>query len=464
MTKNINNLKTFTVLTPSEYILNISKDYAIYVCESRGIPRIQDGLKAAQRKAIWLMRNRTDKIKTVALSGAMIESELYLHGDASAQDTIGKLAAPYINNIPLIQGEGQFGTRIAPVEGIGAARYTYVKKGKAMESLVLPDIDIVPLVENHDGSNVEPAFFLPIIPLILINGISGIAVGWSTSAIRRDVYDVIDACIDALKGKKVKQLKPYYHRYDMDIKHIAGNQWSFSGKVEIPDASTIRVKELPIDMSLPQFKEKLDEMEDKDAIISYTDRSTSDIDIIIKMPRGSVKGWTVDQALKFLKLIQKKTEFITSVNWNLDGMTRFDTAEQVVEEFVQWRLNWYVKRYEKMLEDAVSRWNYLQAIIACFDAKVPEKINKLKNKGEVTSEVKKVTADYELEDSALDRIVSMPSYRWAKEYYDETLKKITEVETEITEYNDILESEERRKDIYISELQALRKIKFYDIK
>ena len=120
----------------SDYILDTSREYSIYVCENRAIPKVADGLKDAQRKALWLMRNKNEKIKTVALAGQMISENLYLHGDQSAAGSISMLAAPYVNNVPLLDGIGSFGTRVAPVEGIGAPRYTYVKRGKAAQELM----------------------------------------------------------------------------------------------------------------------------------------------------------------------------------------------------------------------------------------------------------------------------------------------------------------------------------------
>ena len=122
--------------TASNYILDTSREYSVYVCENRAIPKVADGLKDGPRKALWLMRNKSEKIKTVSMSGEMISSGLYLHGDASASGAISMLAAPYCNNIPLIEGIGAFGTRVAPVEGIGAPRYTYVKKNKAADMLL----------------------------------------------------------------------------------------------------------------------------------------------------------------------------------------------------------------------------------------------------------------------------------------------------------------------------------------
>jgi len=166
--------------TTSDYIKDTSRDYSIYVCEQRAIPNVSDGLKDSQRKALWTIRNKSEKIKTISLAGEMISGGLYLAGDTSAAMAISMLAAPYVNNVTLLDGIGAFGTRVAPVEGIGAPRYTYVKKNKSSDMLLYKDLDIVPVKDNYDGSTKQPEHFLPLIPLVLLNGVSGIAVGWST--------------------------------------------------------------------------------------------------------------------------------------------------------------------------------------------------------------------------------------------------------------------------------------------
>jgi DNA topoisomerase-2 len=84
----------------TEYIKSTSRDYSIYVCQSRGIPSICDGLKDAQRKALFVIKPKTDKIKTISLAGELISSNIYLHGDASAAETLSLMAATYCNNVP----------------------------------------------------------------------------------------------------------------------------------------------------------------------------------------------------------------------------------------------------------------------------------------------------------------------------------------------------------------------------
>ncbi len=101
--------------TSSDYISRISREFGLYTLDKRAIPAMSDGLKSGQRTALWLMRHREGKLKTMALAGQMIASELYVHGDTSAADAISMLAGPYCNNRPLFHGIGAFGTRAEPV-------------------------------------------------------------------------------------------------------------------------------------------------------------------------------------------------------------------------------------------------------------------------------------------------------------------------------------------------------------
>lgn len=443
----------------SDYILDTSREYSIYVCESRAIPKVADGLKDAQRKALWLVRTRSDKIKTVSLAGEMISSNLYVHGDQSAAGAISMLAAPYVNNVPLLEGIGSFGTRVAPVEGIGAPRYTYVKRGKAAMELMFKDLDIVPVKENYDGSTMEPVHFLPIIPTVLLNGVSGIAVGWSTEILPRSLKSLIDATIAVLDGKKIKRISPSYELYNVDVKHLEGNSWEFAGKVSIVDTSTVRVTELPPELTLEKFKERLNAMEDEAKINTYIDRSTDAIDITVKFARGAIKGWTEERIIDFLKLKQKKTERIVVIDWNGRSIRQYESAEQLIGEFVEWRLKWYEARYQNMLDNDEYELRFWKGIKACFDGKLPDRLRGFKSRTELQDNISSLTTKLKLDDQQLDRIASLPSYRWVKEAYDQVLLKIKELEASIKEHKAILKDPERRKAIYREELEALKKAK-----
>ena len=322
-----------TTMTPSEFIKSTSRDYSIYVCQSRGIPSVCDGLKDAQRKALFIMKPKGEKIKTVSLAGEMISSNIYLHGDASAAETLSLMAALYCNNVPFLHGIGAFGTKVGPTDW-GAPRYTYLKKYAMTDSLVYPDYDIIPLKENYDGSVMEPKNFLPLIPLVLLNGISGIAVGWSTDILPRSLDDLIAATLAALDGKTPTTLAPRYDYLSCGVRNLGGNAWEFTGKVRF-DGNTIWVEELPPDLTLEKFKARLNQMEDEEKIQTYIDRSTKEIKIEVRFKRGTINDWTEEKAIDFLKLRSKTTERIVVLDWDGNSIKQYETAEQLVREFVE---------------------------------------------------------------------------------------------------------------------------------
>jgi DNA gyrase/topoisomerase IV subunit A len=443
----------------SQYILDTSREYSIYVCESRAIPKVADGLKDAQRKALWLMKSRQDKIKTISLAGEMISSGLYLHGDQSAAGSVSMLAAPYVNNVPLLEGIGSFGTRVAPVGGIGAPRYTYVKRGKAAAELMFTDMDIVPTKENYDGSTIEPVHFLPLIPTVLLNGVSGIAVGWSTEILPRSLRTLIDATLGVLDGKKLKRIPPSYELYDVKVDHLEENSWEFTGRLEIQDTSTIRITELPPELTLEKFKERLNAFEDENKISGYTDRSTDTINITIKMARGSVKDWSENRAVEYFKLKQKKSERIVVIDWNGSSIRQYDSAEKLIQDFVEWRLGWYETRYQNKLNKDDYELNFWKGVKLCFDDKLPARLGGIKSRAELDQDVKTVTTRLKLDDKRVDRIVNLPAHRWTRDAYGEVLARIKDLESNIKEYKRILKDPLERKAIYRSEVEALKKVK-----
>jgi DNA gyrase/topoisomerase IV subunit A len=445
--------------TTSDYIKDSSREYSVYVCENRAIPKIADGMKDGPRKAMWLMKSRADKIKTVSLAGEMISSNLYVHGDQSAAMSISMLAAPYVNNIPMLEGIGTFGTRVAPVEGIGAPRYTYVKKNKASELLLFQDLDIVPLKDNYDGSNKEPQHFLPLIPLVLLNGTSGIAVGWSTVILPRNLKKLINATQQALEGKAPKGLEPSFDYLNVKVGNLGPNMWQFSGRVDIIDTSTCRITELPPGLNLENMKKRLNKLEEEGKIHTYTDKSTKVIDIMVKFKRGEIKDWEEDDAVDFFKLKEKITERIVVVDWSGNRIKQYDSPEQVVKEFVKWRLGWYTTRYQKKLDDDNYELKYWQGIKACFDDKLPERIGKKADKAAVEGEVNTITATIGLDASQIDRIVSLPTYRWAKDFLVTVKENISRLQGNIKEHKAILKSPDRIKEIYAGELEELKKLK-----
>ena len=115
--------------------------------------------------------------------------------------------------MPLVEGHGQFGNRVAPdKDGIGAPRYTEVRRSKAADALLYTDMGLAPMEGNYDGSSEMPKHFLPLIPVALLNGVAGIAMGYSTDIQPHDLNDLIAATEDALRGRPLKPLVPAWNR------------------------------------------------------------------------------------------------------------------------------------------------------------------------------------------------------------------------------------------------------------
>jgi DNA gyrase/topoisomerase IV subunit A len=443
--------------TTTDFITSSSREYSIYVCKSRGIPSISDGLKDAQRKALDVIKPMSDKIKTISLAGTMISSNKYLHGDAAACDTISLMAAPYCNNIPLLSGIGAFGTRVGP-DNWGAPRYTYVKKNVYTENLIYQDFDIIPLKENYDGSVMEPLHFLPLIPVVLLNGVSGIAVGWSTEILPRNFNELIDATVAAIdEKKKLPELLPCYDFLHVKTNALGENQYEFFGKAAI-DGSSVVVTELPPDLSLEKFKARLNKFEEEELIQGYVDRSTKEIYVEVRFKRGSIADWSVEQAIDFLKLKTKNTERLVLLDYDGKNIKQFTNVHDLIRDFVNWRLKFYKVRFDKLIQDTTHELNWNLALKACYDHNLPGFLMKAKNKQEIIEKISKFVGKIDITEEQKDRIAGLPSYRWAEDQYHEVINKISELKNTLTEYNSVVSSPEKLRAIYRAEVLHLKKL------
>lgn len=445
----------------SEYIEKISREYGMYVLDKRAIPAMTDGLKSGQRISLWLLRNRSDKIKTIALAGQMIASELYLHGDSAAADSIAMLAGPYCNNQPLIKGIGAFGTRTNPTS-FAAPRYTSVKRSKFAQEVLYVDSDIITMIDNHDGSNVMPKTFLPLIPLVMLNGIKGIATGWATNILPRKYEDLIEAVKDVLTtGKVQRDLLPHYNNRNMQVirEHGHQNKFIIKGCIERKNTSTILVTELPPELNLESFRDKLSSLEDSGKITGWTDNSTKDINIEVKLRRDVLAKMSDNQLIEMLKLRSITTENITVQGLDGNSIVSYDSVNQLIEDWVSWRLGLYLTRYEKLLKDELDNNLYWQYVIACFNYHLTSSIQKLESKKELEQEISDIGKNADLpvaSDNILDKISSLPTYKWTHKEFLHAEKQLKESNKNIELYQGMIQSDTKRKNVFKKEVDSLR--------
>jgi DNA gyrase/topoisomerase IV subunit A len=323
----------------------------------------------------------------------------------------------------LIKGVGAFGTRANPTS-FAAPRYTSVKRSDLARNALYVDLDIVPMVENHDGSAWMPRTFLPLIPLVLLNGIKGIATGWATNILPRRFEDLIGAVDDVLNKQPVRLLLPHYENRNVKVvPEASGNgKYIISGMVEQKNTTTIIVTELPPELPLEKFREQLSVLEEDGKIIGFTDRSTKTINVEIKMPRAILaKLETNGRIIEFLKLRSIVTENITVI---VNGkVIQYSSAEELVKDWVDWRLQLYLDRFEKLVADEELTNLYWLYILACFEDELIPLIPSMSGKNELKDAI--LNAGHEqnglpkASDDMLDKIANRPAYKWTKAGLDD---------------------------------------------
>jgi DNA topoisomerase-2 len=353
------------------------KDYALYTIENRAIPSVIDGLKPVQRKILacsiklWkgVPGEKTKKI--FQLAGSTAADFKYHHGDASLQDAIVGMAQTFKNNLPLFDREGQFGS-LRSTEA-GAPRYIGVKLNQNFSKL-FKDKNLL-TIKKEDDDYIEPKYFLPIIPMVLLNGTKGIAVGFATSISNRDPKEVTQACIDVLDGKEIGRLKPkieeFSGTFELDLTEKGnGRRWIAKGLYELVNSTTVKITELAPSITYEKYKKMLDALVADKTIVSYEDKCSANIHYVIKFTKENLaKLIEKNKLTSVLGLEETISDNINTLDENGE-LLYFDNEVDVIKYFVNFRLSYYVKRKSVTLSDLLndmkiegSKYKFVKSVV-----------------------------------------------------------------------------------------------------
>ena len=413
------NTRTVTSFFDKEYL-----DYARYVVENRAIPSCIDGLKPTQRKVVYIANKiwktgNEKPMKLFQLAGRVASEAFYHHGNTSLESSMVGMAQKFKNSLPLLEGVGQFGSLRSPAAG--APRYISAKLHPNFR-LLYQDFD---LLENkiEEGEKIEPAFFLPIVPTVILNGTSGIAVGFATNILNRNPKDVVDACISTLNNKKMKVLAPWIQEFKGTFTRDLENPktWKIKGQYQIINTTTIKITAIPPNYTYERYEEILNLLQEKGIITSYDDNSSETIEYILKFRRSVLNSLVSSEGKleRTLRLNTQETENLTTLDEN-GKLKIFDKAEDIVKHFVGVRLGWYqtrkdylIDKTEKQLSLVTNKARFIKDII---DGKL--KINNVPKK---TIILYLETADYDEVHGSYDYLLSMAIHSLTKERYEKLL-------------------------------------------
>eukprot|EP00924_Labyrinthula_sp_SR-Ha-C_P006810 augustus_masked-scaffold_8-processed-gene-1.4-mRNA-1 protein AED:0.09 eAED:0.09 QI:0/-1/0/1/-1/1/1/0/1582 len=365
-----------------EYKTFVDKELILFSMadNARSIPHVMDGLKPSQRKVLFGcfkkdLYGKRKEMKVASLSGYVADNAAYHHGEQSLQSTIIGLAQDFVgsNNINLLVPQGQFGSRLKGGKDASAARYINTYLTDITKFLFIKDDENVLRFNEDDGKVVEPTYYAPIIPMVLVNGATGIGTGWSTDIPKYNPKDLV--CwlkyrINVELGKDPgipPALFPWYRGYRGEIKQLQENKYVSRGICELhrnpyKNIVSLKITELPINKWTEDYKGFLEAEEvkgnpfkgaDKKDLIKNikNDGGTNTIDFTIDMESELVEEIVdeydeldEDKARKIFKL-EKSLGTTNLVLFDVQGkLKNYNSPIEICEEFFHERLKKYDER------------------------------------------------------------------------------------------------------------------------
>jgi DNA topoisomerase-2 len=435
----------------------------------RSIPSICDGLKPSLRKILYASFKRgknASEIKVAQFAGYIGTETEYHHGEMSLMGAIIGMAQnfPGSNNINLLLPLGNFGFRRAGGKEAASPRYIFTKTNKLTYKIFREEDEPILDFVIEEGKTVEPIFYKPIVPLILINGTSGIGTGFSTDIPSFNPLDITRSLKNFIQKKEYIEIHPYYRGFTGEIIPQGNNKYLMKGSYEIIDEETVRVTEIPIFKSIESYKEELTLMEIVDKkevnsnkkIIDFAmEPLLNSIDVTIKFKPTELQDLIKNDKLEsYLKL---NTTFSLN-NMHLydsqNKLTLYDTVYDIMEEFYVDRLQFYKKRkayHIKLLENDV---NIIKYKVKFIEDIFEKKIRLEKQKKDVIIarliELKypKLSKNINNTEKSYSYLIELPLWSLTYEKIEELRNQLEQILTVLEEYKSKSEEE-----IWLNEIQ-----------
>jgi DNA topoisomerase-2 len=332
----------------------------------RAIPSMMDGLKVSQRKILYaaFKRNLTTEIRVAQFAGYVSEHSGYHHGEASLNEAIIGMAQDFMgaNNLPWLVPQGQFGTRIQGGKDSASPRYIHTFLQSVVKKLVPSEDFPVLTYRDDDGLPVEPQCYVPVLPMLLVNGSRGIGTGYSTSIPGYNPKELKDMLVAWLKGQGDaldRPLKPYFKGF----KGTVSDDGTLQG-VYTKQKDEFIVTELPPGTWTQDYRIWLEKELAEGKMKDFVDTST-DTDIHIR-----IKG--MDEAV----LVKSLTDKVKTTNmhaFNSKGIiAKYDTPNAILKEFAGVRLALYETRRQHQLKALQDEMPYHVNVVKFIEDQVKD--------------------------------------------------------------------------------------------
>jgi len=444
----------------------------------RSIPSLCDGLKPSQRKILYYMlkRNKTDLIKVAQLSGYVSAETSYHHGEVSLQGAIINLAQDFVgtNNINLLYPDGNFGSRLQAGKDAASPRYIFTRLSDITP--ILFNQDDTPLLDflNDDGMQIEPEWYLPIIPMVLVNGCEGIGTGYSTYIPTYNPKDIIHNLVNMIRDENFQPLpmKPYFKDFCGSVEEtdVKGN-YITKGKWERLSEKQLKITEIPVGVGVTNYKEFLESFIEKGTsskkndtkekkkkfelkdVQNKTKDENQDIIFIIEFKNEKdldhlIKSGTLEKELKLTKSFSTNNMYLFNENLIL---TKYHSPIDILGCFYDIRIDYYEKRKiyitEKLERELIILRSKKRFIKEYIDGTL--QINN-KSKNVIIESLE--NSNYPKEEESYDYLLRLPIYSL-------TFEKISELDNtcDLKEKALVLIKSKTPEDLWKIDLENLLK-------
>ena len=441
----------------SEFLNTKLVNYASYD-NVRSIGNAIDGLKNASRKILYTVHEKKirDKIKVSQLSSKCAEFSDYLHGDASLQGVIVTLGQDFAgtNNIPLLRKFGNFGTRSA--QKASAPRYIFAKGSDEFFELFKYEDDDVLESQTFEGYKIEPKFYVPTLPMILINGSEGISTGFAQKILPRNPDNIKKYIKEKLNGNKpsINLLDPWFKGFNgtvtLNTDDMTHDKWKISGVVEHVKRNEYLVKEVPLHYDLTGYISILDELKESGKILRYSNESDGNntLQFRVWMPKNYTHQENDENLYDILKLTKCVCENFTCID-EFNKIREFTSSRDVIDYYIGVKLRYTQKRKDFLLK----KYRYDLSILECklrFISMYIKNEIKLNNVPKTDIETQLNVLKFSKVDDSYNYLIGMPLYSLTSEKIQSLKKDIDDLKNNINNLNT-----KTVEDIWATELEDL---------
>ena len=441
------------VMEISRFLMTEMYDYSSYNIK-RAVPSAIDGLKVSQRKIICTCLEKFKNESTVSIKVAQLASFVashtnYAHGEISLQNTIVNMAQSFSgsNNIPYMYEDGAFGTRIANGSDSASPRYIFTKFTTMARNIITETSPNVLSYITEENVIVEPEFYVPSLPMVLVNGSNGIATGFRSVVPLFNPLDIEHNIMCKFNSSMVPIiLVPWYGgTYKTNDKTTVSNdQWVFEGKVDRGSNNTIVITELPIGISIDDYKDNvLTKMIETGTITRVVvDHVSENEPKFIVYGYGNTDDGDLIDRFKLQHTMTRKCMNLLDI----DGHVRnFKTASEILDYWFDIRQTYVKKTHTNTVNNMVQNMEQIQHKLNFIKGVVTNKIE-IRNRSRV-SIINTMVSDLKIPEDLCTKFLQVPLVSITKERYDALVLELQCINNELEKYNKLTVN-----DIIISEL------------